>query len=376
MTFIYLDYNATTPVLPQVIESMHHALTEGFGNPSSPHARGVQARSLVDKARSQVARLLGCGPEELIFTSGGSEANNHAIKGAAHSLRDRGRHLITSAVEHPAVSSVCDFLQAEGYEVTVLPVDGTGLVDPADLEAAIRSDTILVSIMHANNETGTIQPIAELARIAHKENAVFHTDAAQSVGKIPVLVDELGVDLLSVAGHKLYAPKGVGALYIRDGVTLSPLIHGASHEQGRRAGTENVPEIAGLGKACEIAREELMTRQKHLEGLRDRLHRAIVEQLPDVQLNGHPSLRLPNTLSLSFPGLNAPSLLDALDNLAVSAGSACHAQGVEASPVLTAMGIPLDRALGTLRFSTGHFTTEEEVDSAAAMVCETVRRLG
>ncbi|MHC4943747.1 MAG: cysteine desulfurase family protein [Planctomycetota bacterium] len=375
MTFVYLDYNATTPVLPEVVEAMHHALTEGFGNPSSPHIRGTQARKIVDEARTHVARLLGCSEEEVLFTSGGTESNNHAIKGVAHTLREKGRHLITSAIEHPAVEKVCRFLEGDGFETTFLPVDSSGLVDPASLDAAIRPDTILISVMHANNETGSIQPIAELSRIARRHGVLFHTDAAQSIGKIPARVDELGVDFLSLAGHKLYAPKGIGVLYVRKGIELTPLMHGAPHESGHRAGTENVPEIAGLGKACEMAFKELDHRSAHLRAMRDALHDSIRKNVPDVRLNGHDELRLPNTLSLSFPGLNSPQLIDSLTDLAVSAGSACHARGVEASHVLNAMGVPLEAALGTIRFSTGHFTTIEEVEYAADRVCKAVKAL-
>lgn len=373
MSFIYLDYNATTPVREEVVACMNEALVEGFGNPSSPHARGLKARSMVDHARAQVASFIGCSPDEIVFTSGGSESNNHALKGLAHGAK--GRHIITSSIEHPAVENVCRFLEGVGFSVSYLPVDAAGLVDPAEVDRTIRDDTVLISIMHANNETGTIEPIPEIASIAGENGVLFHTDAAQSLGKIPVRVDDLGVDLLSIAGHKLYAPKGVGALYVRSGVELSPLVHGASHEAGRRAGTENVPGVAALGKACEIAARELEKNMEHLSAMRNHLHAAILAEVPGVRLNGHETLRLPNTLSLSFPGLNAPVLIDSLEGLAVSAGSACHAKGVEPSKVLIAMGKPLSEALGTIRFSTGHYTTEEEVDRAARQVIDAVKRL-
>jgi cysteine desulfurase len=373
MSFIYLDYNATTPVREEVVASMTEALVKGFGNPSSPHQRGATAKAMVDRARHQVASLIDCSSDEIVFTSGGSESNNHAIKGLAQV--NKGGHIITSSIEHPAVENVCRFLEGEGFSVTYLPVDAAGRVDPAELECRLQEHTMLITIMHANNETGTIEPIAEISRIARKKGILFHTDAAQSLGKIPVHVHELGVDLLSIAGHKLYAPKGVGALFVRSGVALCPLVHGAGHESGRRAGTENVPGIVALGTACEIARQELEKNSAHLKAMRDRLHAAIRAEVPGARLNGHETWRLPNTLSLSFPGLNAPQLIDSLEDLAVSAGSACHAKGVEPSKVLIAMGKPLAEALGTIRFSTGHYTTEEEVDRAARQVIDAVKRL-
>lgn len=372
---IYLDYNATTPIDPEVAAAMRPFLEEHFGNPSSSHWYGVQAKKALANARRQTAQLLNCQPEELIFTSGGSESNNLAIKGAAFAYRDKGNHIITSQIEHPAVTEVCKYLEERGFRVAYLPVDESGLVDPAALESAITPQTILITIMHANNEVGTIQPIAEIARIARARGVLFHTDAAQSVGKIPTRVDELGVDLLSVAGHKLYAPKGIGALFIRKGVRLQKQIHGADHEQNRRAGTENVLLAVGLGKACEIAGRDLKKNAAHMQELRDRLFRRLKEKLPRIKLNGHPEKRLPNTLNLSFPNLEANTLLAELEGVAASAGAACHSDSVDVSPTLAAMKVALPYAMGTVRFSTGKMTTAEEIDRAAELVLETVRRL-
>lgn len=375
---IYLDFNATTPIAREVADAMVPYLYEGFGNPSSSHPYGLAARRALDEARAQVAGLLGCRPGEVIFTSGGTESNNLAIKGAALAGRGRGDHVITTAVEHPAVLNVCDWLRDQGFRVTVLPVDGQGLVDPADLERAIEPGTILVTVMHANNEVGTVQPIAALAEIAHNHGALMHTDAAQSVGKVSVRVDDLGVDLLSVAGHKVYAPKGIGALYVREGVGLVPLLHGAGHEGGLRPGTENVLEIAGLGKACEIAGRDLAANEEHFRAMRDRLHQGLVVALGEeaVRLNGHPERRLPNTLSVSFRRIEANTLLSAIgDEVAASAGAACHAGEVDLSAVLRAMEVPVEWAMGTVRFSVGRGTTAAEIDRTVAIVAEEVRRL-
>jgi cysteine desulfurase len=375
---IYLDYNATTPIAEEVAEEMLPYLYKHFGNPSSSHPYGVITKRAVDTAREQVADLLGCQLEEVIFTSGGTESNNYAIKGAAVAYQTRGKHLVTSAIEHPAVTEVCRWLQGEGFTVTVLPVDKHGLIDPNDLEAAIRPETTLVSIMHANNEVGTIQPIAELVDIAHHSGALFHTDAAQSVGKIPVDVMTLGVDLLSIAGHKLYAPKGVGALYIREGTRLAQLMHGAGHESGRRPGTENVLEIVGLGRACQIAKRDLETIGLHFSAMRDRLYQGLLRALGKeiVKRNGHPQRCLPNTLSLSFRGIEANTLLAAINqHIAASAGAACHADEVKLSAVLEAMGVPLEWAMGTVRFSVGRGTTPDEIDSAIAIISSEVKRL-
>lgn len=372
---IYLDYNATTPIDPAVVEAMRPYLDTHFGNPSSSHIYGVRTKKAVETARRQVAEMLGARPDEIVFTSGGSESNNLAIRGVAYALRDKGNHIITSAVEHPAVSEVCRHLEARGFRVTVVPVDETGRVDPADVEQAITPATILITVMHANNEVGTIQPIREIAKIARRHGVLMHTDAAQSVGKIPTNVDQLGVDLLSVAGHKLYAPKGVGALYIRTGVKPEKLIFGADHERGWRAGTENVLEIVGLGKACELMNEQLDRRAEHMRKLRDRLHEGIAARIRDVRPNGHPESRLPNTLSLSFKGIEANAILSELTEVAASAGAACHADQVTMSPTLEAMRVPVDYAMGTIRFSTGALLTQAEVDRAIEAVTSVVERL-
>ena len=371
---IYLDYNATTPVDPLVVEAIRPFLDHYFGNPSSVHAYGIQSKNALEAARRQVAALLNAHTDEIIFTSGGTESNNFAIKGAAFARRSSGKHIITSRIEHPAVTEVCHFLEREGFTVSWLEVDEFGLVDPREVEKAIRPQTVLISLMHANNETGTIQPVEEIGRIARAHGILFHTDAAQSVGKIPIDVEQMNVDLLSVAGHKLYAPKGVGALYIRRGVRLEKLIHGADHETNQRAGTENV--MVGLGKAAEIARQELLRGSvSKLTELRDLLHQGILAAIPSVRLNGHPELRLPNTLSLGFAGVEAPLLLAAMKEVAASAGAACHADHVDISQVLTAMQVPYDFALGTVRFSTGRMTTHEEVEKAIPAVVGAWREL-
>ncbi len=375
MSAIYLDYNATTPIDPQVAEAMLPYVHGLYGNPSSSHSFGLAAREGVGLARNQVAELLGCLPDDLIFTSGGTEANNHAIKGLAFAHRHRGNQIITSAVEHPAVTEVCRYLETQGFRITYLPVDEHGLVNVAQLEAALTGDTILVTIMHANNEVGTIQPIAEIAKAAHSVGALVHTDCAQSVGKIPVNVDELGVDLLSIAGHKLYAPKGIGALYIRSGVQLEKFMHGASHEQNRRAGTENVIEMAGIGAACQLIQQNLAQYSTHMRAMRDRLESMLLDSGADVRVNGHPELRLPNTSSISFRGVEADRILANLPTVAASAGAACHSDQVEVSHVLSAMSVPLDYAMGTIRFSVGRFTTAGEIDLAVAEVTQVIDSL-
>jgi cysteine desulfurase len=376
---IYLDYNATTPLLPEVVNAMQPYLTEYFGNPSSSHSYGLQTRQAIETARQQVANLLGCDREEIIFTSGGSESNNLAIKGAAFAHRRKGNHLITSLIEHPAVMEVCQFLETHGFEVTYIPVDSFGQVDPADVQKAIKSGTILITIMHANNEVGTIQSIADITAMARRHDILVHTDAAQSVGKIPTRIDDLGVDLLSLAGHKLYAPKGVGVLYIRRGVEVEKLIHGAGHEHNRRAGTENVLEIVGLGKACEIAGKDLPATMDHLKRMRDQLYnglRAELEDLVSFRLNGHPQHRLPNTLNISFANIEANLLLAEIgDNVAVSAGAACHSDRIDISPTLQAMQVPLPYAMGTIRFSTGRPTTSPEIEETVRIVSSTVKKL-
>jgi len=372
---IYLDYNATTPIDPEVADAMRPYLESYFGNPSSSHIFGIQTRKAIEKARAQVAELLNCFPDEIIFTSGGSESNNYAIKGVAYQNKDKGNHIITTAVEHPAVLEVCHFLETQGFIITVLPVDEFGSVNPEDVEEAITPETILISVMHANNEVGTIQSIAEIAEIAKKHGIIFHSDAAQSVGKIETDVRKMGVDLLSVAGHKLYAPKGIGALYIRRGIKLQKLIHGANHEQNLRAGTENVLEIVGLGKAAELALKNLKSNTEHVREMRNRLFVGISKEIHDLRQNGHPEHCLPNTLSLSFKNVEANTLLSELTRVAASAGAACHADNVTVSQVLTAMRVPLEFAMGTIRFSTGKYTTEDEIDEATKMVVDAIKRL-
>ncbi|HAO78266.1 MAG TPA: cysteine desulfurase NifS [Verrucomicrobia subdivision 3 bacterium] len=373
---IYLDYNASTPIAPEVADAMRPFLSEHYGNPSSQHWAGAPAKLAVEKARNQVAALLGCAPQEIIFTSGGTEANNHAIKGAFFSLRQKGNHIITTQVEHPAVLQPCGFLKTLGAEVTCLPVDGTGAVNPDDIRKALTPRTILVSVMHANNEVGTIQPIAEIGRITREQGVLLHTDAAQSVGKIPTKVAELGVDLLSVAGHKLYAPKGVGALYIRQGVQLEPLMHGAGHEAGRRAGTENILLDVALGMACELAEADLESRRARLAKLRDYFHAGIKDLFgPALHLNGHPTKRLPNTLNVSFAGRIGSEVLETLDGVAASTGSACHSGRRELSPVLQAMGASENIGLGAVRFSLGRWTTIEELDCVLGLLRSHVLKL-
>ncbi|HEU5199011.1 MAG TPA: cysteine desulfurase family protein [Ktedonobacterales bacterium] len=362
---IYLDYNATTPLDPAVVAAMRPYLEQHFGNPSSSHAYGHAAKEGYEQARKQVAALLNCVPDEVIFTSGGSESDNQAIKGIAFARRERGKHIITSQIEHPAVLNTCRYLETRhGFQVTYLPVDKDGLVDPARLEAAIIPQTILITLMHANNEVGTLEPIAEIGQIARRHGIAFHTDAAQSVGKVPVHVEELGVDLLTIAGHKLYAPKGVGALYIRRGTVLDPLIHGAGHEGGRRAGTENVPYAAALGGACALAREQLASQTERWRTLRERLLSGLVARVGLVKVNGHPERRLPNTLNICVPGVVGEEVLARTPAVAASTGSACHAGLTEPSPVLLAMGIEPALALGALRLSLGRWTTAEEIDLA------------
>ncbi|MBM4073258.1 MAG: cysteine desulfurase [Planctomycetes bacterium] len=380
MTPVYLDYNATTPLDPAVVEAMLPILQENFGNPSSGHAHGRAAHEAVGRGRAQVSQLLGCQPDEVIFTGGGTEASNHALKGAVFArLRGifgrwaRGAHIVTCAVEHPATLQPCEFLKRLGCQVTVVPVDRHGKVDPNDVRKAMTRSTTVVSIMHANNEVGTIEPIRAVADIAHSYGALMHTDAAQSLGKIAVDVNDLGVDLLTVAGHKLYAPKGIGVLYVRRGVKLEPFIHGAGHESGRRAGTENVPYIVALGVACELARQGLPAAAEKLRLLRDRLWQRLQAALGDrIVLNGHPVERLPNTLNVNLVGEYGAEVLDRTSEVAASTGSACHAGHVTLSPVLKAMGVAPALGRGAVRLSVGRFSTEDEIDRAAAALLRTL----
>jgi len=362
---IYLDYNATTPVLPEVMESMLPYFGERFGNPSSAHGYGQEARQAVQVARARVASLIGASPEEILFTSGGTESNNLAIRGAATGIASR-RQLVTSEIEHPAVAMPCAFLERSGWRVSRLKVDEKGQIRAGQGIEQLGSDTALVTVMHANNETGTLQPIEEISRAARKRGVLIHTDAAQSVGKIPVKVDQLGVDLLSIAGHKLYAPKGVGALYVRTGTRLEPVLLGAGHERGLRPGTENVPYIVGLGKACEIAEALLSREMQRVRRLRDLIWDLLSEAVPGLKLNGHPDERLPNTLNVRFPGVRGGALLTQCPQVAASTGSACHEGGETASSVITAMGIEPEAALGSVRITLGRGTTEGDARMAAA----------
>jgi cysteine desulfurase len=360
---IYFDFNATTPLAPEVVVALERSLREDFGNPSSQHWAGTPARDAVEVARSQVAALLCCDATEVVFTSGGTEGNNHAMKGVyyAHSGRISRPHIVSTAIEHPSVLRPCEFLNGLGADVTLVPVDQFGLVDPDDVRKAIRSETILVSVMHANNEVGTIQPIGEIARISRERGVLCHTDAAQTVGKISVDVELLGIDLLTVAGHKLYGPKGVGALYVREGTRLEPFMHGADHEAAQRAGTENVAAIIGLGIACNRASE--VANAPNATSLRDYFWQRLQETFGErVTLNGHLTERLPNTLNVSFAEHCGSEILAALPRLAASTGSACHAGTATISPVLEAMGTPMDRAIGAIRLSLGRTSTASEVD--------------
>ena len=363
---VYLDYNATTPVDPMVADAIEPYLRQHFGNPSSTHVYGRNAHQAVERAREQVAILIGAKADEIVFTGCATEANNLAIRGAARALRDKGRHIITSAVEHPAVEQPCRRLGEDGWEISVIPVDKYGQVDPAQLSDALRDDTVLVSIMHANNEVGTIQPVEKIAAITRPRGILLHTDAAQSVAKIPVSVDDLGVDLLTLAGHKFYATKGVGALYVRRGTPLQPVLVGAGHEAGLRPGTENVPAIAGLGEAARLAYERNSGHTQQLCLLLDQLHALLTEAIPGILLNGHPEQRLPNTLNLSFPGMDGRDLLaHAAAEVAASVGSACHEDDETVSGVLGAMGINTDRARGAVRLSLGTPSTGAEIERAA-----------
>jgi cysteine desulfurase len=362
---IYLDFNATTPIAPEVAAAINQALTGPFGNPSSEHWAGLPARQTIENARAEVAALLHCCSDEVVFTSGGSESNNHALKGTFFAQGGRDAHIITTQVEHPAVLNPCGFLERLGASVTYLPVDPFGQVDPEDVRHALTPRTILISVMHANNEVGTLQPISEVARIARERGILSHTDAAQSVGKIPTCVDELGVDLLSLAGHKFYAPKGVGALYVRKGICLEPLIHGAGHESGRRAGTENILLDVALGKACELAQS--WVRMESIRQLRDLFWELLQTRFgKGVVLNGHPTERLPNTLNVSFVGKIGSTILSGLEGVAASTGSACHSGSIELSPVLKAMKVPPEIGMGAIRFSIGRTTTREEIEQVVS----------
>jgi len=374
---IYMDHNATTPVRPEVLEAMLPFYGPVYGNASSLHGFGREAKEGLERAREQVAKVLGARPDEVCFTGGGTEADNLAVKGMAWANRDRGNHLITSQVEHHAVFNTCEYLEKQGFKVTYLPVDSEGRVDPGDVEKAITKETLLVTIMQANNETGTVQPIAEIGRTARKRGVYFHTDAVQAFTKLPTGVDELGLDMLSLSGHKIYGPKGVGCLYIRKGTKLDSLVHGGHHERNRRAGTENVPGIVGLGKAAELGAGEMSEEAKTLATLRDRLQEGILARIPEVRVNARNARRLPGTLSVCFKYVEGESILLSLDmkGIAASSGSACSTGAIEPSHVLTAMGVPPEEARGSVRFSLGRQNTEQEVDRVVGELAVVLTRL-
>jgi cysteine desulfurase len=370
MKRVYLDHAATTPAHPEVIKEMRPYFEQKFGNPSSLHSFGRETKAAIERAREQVVGLIGGSVEEIIFTSGGTESNNFALHGVAYANEEKGNHIITSRIEHHAMLEPCKFLEGRGFKVTYLPVDKYGLVEPEEVRKAITEKTILVSVMHANNEIGTIEPIEELAKViagARDRGAkglYFHTDAVQTVGQIEVNVDKLGVDLLSLSGHKFYGPKGVGALYVRKGTRMVPFLRGGEQERNRRASTENVPGIVGLGKACELAKNELPFRIKHLTSLRDKLIQGITDRIPDVMLNGHPDKRLPKNVDITVRGIEGESMLLNLDleGVAVSTGSACSSGTTEPSHVLMAIGLSHELAHGSLRFTLGRLTTEDDIN--------------
>jgi cysteine desulfurase len=368
MINIYLDYNASTPIAGQVRKAMLPFLEDHYGNPSSLHFAGVGAKQAVEHARKQVATLLNCKPSEIVFTSGASESNNNVLKGVFQRLKEKGNHIITTKIEHPSIIKPCEYLEKQGAKITYIKVDQFGRVNPHDIEEAITDKTILISVMHANNEVGTLQPIEEISEIAKKHHVLFHTDASQSVGKVKVDVEKLDVDFLSLAGHKVYAPKGIGALFIREGIELEPLIHGAGHENGRRAGTENVLLAIGLGEACEVAHQNL-DQNIQIQELRNYFWDGL-RQLPnlDLSLNGHPELRLPNTLNINFENRVGQDILDSVPQIAASTGSACHTGEVNLSPVLKAMGVKESVGMGAVRFSLGRYTTKSEIDTTVQLL--------
>jgi len=377
MRKVYLDNNATTPIHPEVAAAMAPFLTGLYGNPSSLHWAGRDVRTHYEQARLQIADMIHARPEEIVVTSCGTESDNHAIKGVANAKQEQGRHIITTTVEHPGVLNVCRYLESKGFMITYLPVDGNGQIDPDDVKRAIRKDTILISVMHANNETGTLFPVKEIGAIARERGVLFHSDMVQVMGKIDIDIRSLNVDLASFSGHKVYAPKGIGALYIREGLGIDNLIHGGHQESGRRAGTENVLGIVAFGAACEIVKKEMQSEYNKIELLRKRLLEGILERVDHVRLNGHPTIRLPNTLNMSFEYVEAESLLMALDmnGIAVSSGSACSAGSTEPSHVLLAMGIPPEICQSAVRFSLGRENTEEDIDHVLSVISDVVSRL-
>lgn len=374
---IYMDHNATTQPRPEVVEAMLSYFKDIYGNASSVHTFGKEAHKGLDEARQKVARLINASADEIVFTGCGSESNNYVIKGVAFSAKNKGNHIITSNIEHLAVLEVCKYLEKHGFEVTYLPVDEYGIISPEDFEKAIKPETILASIMYANNEIGTLQHIGELAAIAKSKNVLFHTDAVQAAGKIPLDVKGLDVDFLSMSAHKIYGPKGVGAVYIRKGLKIDPLIHGGHHERGRRAGTENVPGIVGFGKAAELIQNELEHERKHLTELRDILYHEISSKIKNIKLNGHPSFRLPNTLNISFAYIEGESIVMSLDleGVAVSTGSACTSGTLEPSHVLSALKVAPESIQGSVRFSLGRLNTIEDVNYILKVLPPIIERL-
>ena len=377
MKRIYLDYAATTPTHPEVVKAMLPYFTDAFGNPSSIYSYGQEAKGAIEEARAKVADLIGARGEELVFTSGGTEADNFALKGVAYANEPKGNHVITSSIEHHAVIETCKFLERRGFRITYLPVDGYGLVDPGDVKKAITDKTILISVMHANNEMGTMEPIAEIGRIAQEAGIYFHTDAVQTMGHISADVNELGVDLLSMSAHKLYGPKGVGALYIRKGTKLIPFMHGGEQERRRRASTENIPGIVGLGRAAELAQEEMSQEAERLTCLRDKLIEGLLERIDHIYLNGHRIMRLPNNVNVSVDYVEGESMVLNLDleGICVSTGSACSSSSLEPSHVLLALGLSHERTHGSLRFTLGKWTTEEDIGQVLEVLPQIVAKL-
>ncbi|MFC1966691.1 cysteine desulfurase NifS [Chloroflexota bacterium] len=377
MKRVYLDYAATTPTRPEVVKAMLPYFTEVFGNPSSIYSCGQEAKGAIEEARANVANLISARDEEIVFTSGGTEADNTALKGVAFANESKGNHIITSPIEHHAVIETCTFLEKSGFRITYLAVDAHGLIDPDDVRKAITDKTILISIMHANNEIGTIEPIAEISKIARESGVYFHTDAVQTMGHIPINVNELGVDLLSMSSHKLYGPKGIGALYIRKGTKLIPFMHGGEQERGRRGSTENVPGIVGFGRAAELARQEIGQEAQHLTYLRDQLIKGLLERIDNIRLNGHPQKRLPNNVNVSIDFVEGESMLLNLDleGICASTGSACSSSALEPSHVLLAIGLPPEQAHGSLRFTLGKWTDEEDISRVLEVLPNVVARL-
>ena len=377
MRRIYLDYAATTPVDPEVVKAMSSFFTDTFGNPSATYSYGQEAKEAIEEARVKVSELIGAEVDEIVFTSGGTESDNFALVGVAYANQARGNHIITTPVEHHAVTETCKYLEERGFRITYVPVDEHGLVDPSDVKKATTDDTILISVMHANNEMGTIEPIAEIGRIAKEREIYFHADAVQTVGHLPVDVDELGVDLLSLSAHKLYGPKGIGALYIRRGIEIAAFMHGGEQERRLRAGTENVPGIVGLGQAIEIARQEMQSEAKRLTPLRDKLIMGILEEIDHTRLNGHPSIRLPSNVNISFGSLEGESIVLNLDleGICASTGSACSSASLEPSHVLLAMGLSPEQVYGSVRFSLGKWTSEEMIERVLEVLPKVVQKL-